>query len=159
MGTNFYVRINVKSRDKEKVYSYFKYLSEHEHWAHKRYDGKYIDIHIGKRSAGWRFLFCANENFLYPLTKEGISEFIQRNGGGHIRDEYGRSFTTDQFWNEEISTTSGWDIESYYRNNPQEKRYHYNSNDFSSWTKEFKPNEYGEFYSDGLRFTVSTYFS
>ena len=41
----------------------------------KFYGGK---IHLGKRSAGWKFLFNPNYERYYPLTKKGLMDFLKR---------------------------------------------------------------------------------
>ena len=36
------------------------------------------EIHLGKRSGGWKFLFNPNYERYYPLTKEGLMNFLKR---------------------------------------------------------------------------------
>lgn len=57
--------------------------------------------HIGKRSCGWQFLFCANDRDLAPWdsSKESLDEFISR-PDIIIEDEYGDTYTPQEFWKE-----------------------------------------------------------
>lgn len=67
--------------------------------------------HIGKRSAGWQFLFCPyikirkgfwdTGHVVSPWnnTLESIKEFLAREDVV-IEDEYGRKYTSEQFWKE-----------------------------------------------------------
>ena len=53
-------------------------------------------VHIGKRSAGWKFLFDYNGWKYYDHTEESIREFL---GSCYlIEDEYGDPLTVDEFW-------------------------------------------------------------
>ena len=61
MGTNYYVHSHGKTRDPEK------------------------DLHVGKQSAGWRFLFA--REFLIPDWEEVKAKIIRCDG--QIYDEYG----------------------------------------------------------------------
>ena len=138
MGTNYYARILPKRKQKEalktlidndefdkiktqveKIYGSYQMTS---------YDGESGgEIHLGKRSAGWKFLWNPNiyiirnghiewidngnghktgewiidpntYHFVYPLTKEGIKSFIDREDVV-IYDEY--DDTSDVNWAEE----------------------------------------------------------
>lgn len=151
MGTNFYGRISVKSsKARRRSISMFQNVRSSE------ITPKSVEIHIGKRSGGWKFLFNANEGKLYDLSKRGINNFIRKYCDGKIYDEYGRRFTIKEFWDNEINIKEGYDLESYYRENKSDKFY-YSRN--PPWSEKYKPNMYGEFYSHGLRFTVSPEFS
>ena len=92
------------------------------------------EIHLGKRSGGWKFLWNPNiyiirkghtewiENedgsktgkwivepsehfYLYPLTKEGIKAFIDR-PNIEIYDEYGEKQNKDEFFKEALEWTT-----------------------------------------------------
>ena len=154
MGTNFYIRLTVKSRKEDRTKAINRKLFDELH-------EKFVSIHIGKRSYGWKFLFNAHKGELYELTKEGINKYIKENKAG-IFDEYGGRFTIDQFWNEEITPDKGHDLRTYYRDNPSEENSyifrHFKDSEYD-WSKKYLPNAYGEFYHDGLRFTLSSEFS
>ena len=151
MGTNYYAVIPVKSRDKERAKSLvdsneFKEAIELIEQFNKK-------IHLGKRSAGWKFLFDSNDLKYFEPTREGLNKFFSDN---HviIKDEYGKVFTVDSFWEEiEDVLDKGWDLETYYRDNPGELKYFCESR-ISKVFDKYNPSRYGEFYNDGLRFST-----
>lgn len=155
MGTNFYARLTLKSRDRFKAIKnqideyYSQYKCEGLY-------GKYVEVHLGKRSCGWKFLFNANKGELYELSRKGITKFLEENKV-KVYDEYGRSFTIKEFWEEEVPW-EGLDCKKYYEKYPEERRCFYQSKP-PEWAKKYNPDDYGEFYSDGLRFTTSQFFS
>ena len=155
MGTNFYAVIPVKKRDKEKA----KKLIDENKFSESADLLKDItkEIHLGKRSAGWKFLFNANLGKYYELTREGINKFFAKNNV-IIKDEYGVEYTAEEFWENEIGKflEKGYDLESYYNDNPDEVSPYFSySRSIPSELKKYNPNKYGEFYSDGLRFTIT----
>lgn len=159
MGTNFYLRKKLSHKEKEIAKQYIddnKYDEVREMLPN--------DIHIGKRSYGWKFLWDAHFFEYFEPTKESLLDWLK---SGQIIDEYGEEFTFEQFWNDELVgfLDKGWDIKAYYEDKPEEK-YHWF--DFTSRINEFirkypnlniNINKYGEFYIDDLRFTVSEDFS
>lgn len=55
-------------------------------------------VHLGKKSAGWVFLFNHNDWQYYGQKRDsidGIDSFIN---GSQIVDEYGYSLSLDEFW-------------------------------------------------------------
>lgn len=52
-------------------------------------------IHIGKSSVGWQFIFDHQEWEYFDKSKESIKEFLSQ---CLITDEYGRDITNDDFW-------------------------------------------------------------
>lgn len=75
----------------------------------KYFDGEYeivddpylgYEIHIGKRSAGWKPLFEAHDN-AYTSVSEML-DFIMNHPEIHIFDEYGESFSIAQLKEELI---------------------------------------------------------
>ena len=101
------------------------------------------NIHLGKRSGGWKFLWNWN-NGKYYKTKEELFEFIR---DGRVVDEYGQQIDVEEFitmavdWGKE----DGWDSETYHKEHP-EHRTHWSS-------------EKHEEYIDGLRVSTSVDFS
>ena len=99
------------------------------------------NIHLGKRSSGWKFLWNWNSNKFYK-TKEELFKFIR---DGRVVNEYGELMDTEEFikmtleWGQE----EGWDIESYYKKNPER----------NVWG-----DRKHEEYVDGLRVSTSTDF-
>lgn len=85
MGTNYYARIIPSKERKEhlkKLIDEDKFdeiqdeVSQMYGSATEYNDG--AEIHLGKRSGGWKFLFNPNFEKYYPLTKEGLMNFLKR---------------------------------------------------------------------------------
>jgi hypothetical protein len=101
------------------------------------------NIHLGKRSSGWKFIWNWNDGKYYK-TKEELFKFIR---DGRVVDEYGTQMDTEEFitmaldWGKD----DGWDLESYYKDHPEHRI----------------PIGRGvyEEYVDGLRVSTSTDFS
>ena len=166
MGTNFYVRIKRKPRERDGILKRVKsYINEDDFEMVDSIFKEGIDtfkIHLGKRSVGWKFLFNANRGKYYDLTKEGITKFVESEASGKVVDEYGREFTIEDFWEDEIKDflNSGYDLESYYKEHPEHilSSYYCYGREVKE-LKRYNPNKYGEFYNDGLRFTTCDEFS
>lgn len=165
MGTNFYAKIKRKSRERDEILKRVKsYINENDFEPVDRIFKEGVDtikIHLGKRSAGWKFLFNANRGKYYELTKEGITKFVESEASGKVEDEYGREFTIEDFWEDEIKNflNKGYDLESYYHDHPEDILPEYCYDKGCSELVKYNPNKYGEFYNDGLRFTTCDEFS
>ena len=61
---------------------------------------QYEEIHIGKRSGGWKFLFNHNNWKYYGTDKESIMEFLM--SCDSLENEYGEELTPEQFWKEYV---------------------------------------------------------
>ena len=115
MGTNYYARIIPSKKRKD----YLKKLINEDKFIEINNElesmyGRYSDdktsevseIHLGKRSAGWKFLFNPNYEKYYPLTREGLMNFLKRedvviyseyfNGDDHV---YGYTNDPDEPYN------------------------------------------------------------
>ncbi len=210
MGTNYYARILPKRKQKEalktlidndefdkiktqveKIYGSYQMTS---------YDGESGgEIHLGKRSAGWKFLWNPNiyiirnghiewidngnghktgewiidpntYHFVYPLTKEGIKSFIDREDVV-IYDEYDEKQDKEEFWKMALEWTTwnnkeAFDSKSYVEwelsQNPNYREYtcngeYVNALKFLGFKMISSSNS--DFYSDGLRFATTTDFS
>lgn len=120
MGTNYYLRKKTSNIDKEKILSYLD--SEYEKlrkqvsiniydldmsledfcYEIKLNNAPYIEeIHIGKRSFGWQFLWDYHGGKYYRASLEDIKKFLS-NPDYEIVDEYGETYTFEQFFNEEV---------------------------------------------------------
>ena len=187
MGTNYYARIIPREKDKQALkeaidtnnYDAIENMVSELYSSLNEYTHKGGEIHLGKSSCGWKFLwnsnvheycdgyFDDNNKFipvyktwtLYELTKKGIKDFIFRKDV-IIYDEYGEVQDKEDFLNW-VFNKEGIDGKEYYTN-PK-----YNAHSYWGDSEEairrfkilgFKP-EYGEFYSDGLRFSTSINFS
>ena len=75
------------------------------------------NIHLGKRSRGWKFIWNWNSGKYYK-TKEELFKFIR---DGRVVDEYGEQIDVEEFitmaldWGKD----DGWDIETYYKDHPE----------------------------------------
>lgn len=93
MGTNYYMM----TKSKKLVERYFPYEYEIVDTPYFGYE-----IHIGKRSCGWKPLFQEHKNAYDSVT--GMKEFIKKHQKSiHIFDEYCREFTLEQLEDELIN--------------------------------------------------------
>ena len=150
MGTNFYIRKKIKESDKRTIQ---ELLDKDD------MDGVAIyakenpnEIHIGKRSYGWKFLWDAHEFRYFNPDVESIHEFLR---SGTIVDEYGEEYTFEQFL-DDIPIDEGYDIEEYYQNNCNELRHYESENTLKRFEQVtgIMPNKLGEFYVNKYRFTI-----
>ena len=119
MGTNFYYirpipqskKTEMKSRIDEinNIEDLYEMITDvlEPHVDPTTEDNVY-NIHIGKRSGGWQFLFSlAISDYCESLTKEGILDWLRT---GIIVDEYGEKYTPEQFWKECVDDCSNGKI-------------------------------------------------
>lgn len=197
MGTNFYARIIPSEESKTKLkklidnndFNEIKKLT-HEIYSRLYRDGDEIlggEVHLGKRSGGWKFLWNPNvyvtrelykednqyklgdyiAKYTYPLTKEGIKTFINRNDV-EIYNEYNEKQNKDEFFEMAINWTTwkneeGLDSKTYYEKYPDDYDNYICNNDLTKYLTQinttFISKSKTDFYSDGLRFATSTDFS
>jgi hypothetical protein len=143
-------------------------------------------VHLGKLSHGWKFLWNPNvfvirqghledtssgrryvpdpsiPKYLYPLTKQGLHDFIFREDV-LVYDEYGEEQDKEEFWKDalEWGQSDGWDAASYEK---EYKEHIYPvSGELTDLLRQegYKFTSYSnsDFYSDGLRFAGYTDFS
>ena len=62
------------------------------------------EIHIGKRSGGWKFLFDHNNWQYFDYTRESIDKFLK--SCHKIVNEYGEEMTPEEFWKEYVDDMS-----------------------------------------------------
>ena len=106
MGTNYYCRriklINELESEKETALNEAKDSELLTKIVNEYYDSKINDVedvHIGKASGGWNFLFQLNAKKYYH-NKASMIEFIKE---CQIVSEYGQTLTFDEFWNNVVS--------------------------------------------------------
>ena len=102
MGTNFYARIIPKKKDIDNTLKIIRnYLIgiSLKIDTDPIYDMSEV-IHLGKRSAGWQFLWQKNDKY-YQDNLKSIKEFLSRKDV-IIYDEYGDKFTVDELFNKEL---------------------------------------------------------
>lgn len=192
MGTNYYARIIPSKERKEHLKQLidenkFNEIQEEVNLMYGS-DTQYsngAEIHLGKRSGGWKFLFNPNFEKYYPLTKEGLMNFLKRddviiysedfvynNGKYEYTDdpddcnkdgEY--LWTPEQFmdmalnWNKDYGLTG-----KEYEESEHAKKYGYGSykrygDDREQYwiDKGYEP-EYFNFFNDGMRWSTSCEF-
>ena len=199
MGTNFYARIIPREEDKQKLIDainddrddLIEDLASKLYGHRNEYTRKGNKIHLGKRSGGWKFLWNSNviryaeghldENkqyvpvykydYVYPLTKQGITDFCNRKDVV-ITDDYGTIYNPEEFlkmafsWGQPDGYTSKTYEESHkeessYRNYYWSEKYQremHTKND-EMWFGLGYTVEYYNFESDGLIFSTSINFS
>lgn len=198
MGTNFYARIRPpkekveelkRAIDKDHFLNIRNMVEELYGEKNEYKDG--LVIHLGKRSSGWKFLWNPNVrkvfsgceedsrgnytpkykyDYVYPLTKKGISDFLHREDVFVYSEYYDPESdnndaedtpTADEFlemafnWGKD----DGWDAKKYHEDRPEENIYPCREKD-AFWRELGYETQYGhDFYSDGLRFSTSIEFS
>lgn len=197
MGTNFYGRIIPSEERKSELKlaidnNEFDRIEDliSETYSTIRYENGCLiggEFHLGKRSAGWKFLWNPNMyitrellkdkdgqyyagkylcQYLYPLTKKGIKDFISR-ADIEIFDEYGKKYDKESFFQEAVNWTTwkgeeSFDSKTYHLQYPNESVYP-SDNDIIRYMiqegMDFISNDRSDFYSDGLRFATTTEFS
>ena len=151
MGANIYARINPPKAEREKFVLKVKAIVDSDELFMfsklndllQEYKEEYPEIHLGKRSCGWQFLWAPNPKW-YDNTIESIDKFLRREDVV-LYNEYGEYLTPEQVW-EEYANTKGDTHESYLQKHPEERRY-YTRNDYETVTEE------------GLRIARDAYFS
>ena len=143
-------------------------------------------IHLGSRRGGWKFLWNPNiilmrdghseyytdedgrkrskyiedpdiADYLYPLTKKGIKDFIDREDIT-IVDEYWETIDKEDFWKMALEwEKDGWDAAAYEKDYPNNRNY-YGENEYTRLLEregfKFTSSSCHDFYSDGLRFAA-----
>ena len=121
MGTNFYLRKKLTSEESREIFKFIKskyeefdsqvikniygidYALDDFTYEVKEFARQYInEIHIGKRSFGWQFLWDYHKGRYFEANLESIKKFLS-NPEYEIIDEYDKAFTLDQFLNEELA--------------------------------------------------------
>jgi hypothetical protein len=183
MGTNFYARIIPKADEKQKLidainsddFKLVEELTQKFYGSRNEYDGGGRNIHLGKRSCGWKFLWNPNVvkvwnseecdyqwDYVYPLTKQGIIGFVMRDDV-IISDEYDEVLDPEEFLDMAFNwCTDGLDSKEY-QTNPKyasSRGTYYLDHEINNFWRAlgYEP-EYYDFYSDGLRFSTSIEFS
>ena len=148
MGTNFYCKTKFTTKQRDKVINSLESIirnlknnnfNEYNLKVDIENTTKVISksiIHLGKRSAGWQFLWDYHDGKYFKPTLESIKDFLKDKD---IFNEYDEHFTLEQFINDELK-------QSLYKD-----KNHNNGID----------GEYSSHYfiSDGLRFSKFENFS
>lgn len=157
MGTNFYLRKKI-SEDRKRALI--------DHIENDRYDEaadelygiqKDHEIHIGKRSCGWKFLWDSHDFRYFDPNMDSVREWLRT---GTICDEYGTTYTYDQFWNDELSgciestDRDLWDGMEYEKIHPGSYCMGGTARREFSERHGIDVNSSDEFYLDKYRFTI-----
>lgn len=195
MGCNYYARIIPTKEQKKELHDAIeandfhlirKLSAEMYGRLEKSYDNDELiggEVHLGKSSAGWKFLWNPNvfvvrnghledvngcrryvpdpdtPLYLYPLTKQGLHDFIFREDV-LIYDDYGKLQDKEEFWQMAL-TEEGWDAAGYEKEYP--KHIYPVTGELTDLLRtegyQFTSRSNSDFYSDGLRFAGFTDFS
>ena len=150
MGTNFYAQAKITKKQRENAKQLLneamKMIDNNDIICHNdnvidnlSYDLREAlstEIHLGKRSYGWQFLWNFNNGKYYAKTLASIKEFLKDKT---IYDEYDNIYTLDQFFNDEIGHCL------------------YKTNELLDGSEGEYHDQYT--YNDGLRFSVTDCFS
>ena len=85
MGTNYYIRLD---------------------------DDRSNDIHVGKSSFGWKFIFQVNSK-QYSPNKVGVNRFLKLHRD-KFYDEYGSNVDIGEFWELVEQKKDGVDVKTYH---------------------------------------------
>lgn len=116
MSTTFYIEKGFPTELQEQ---FDELLKERNLWRVQEFLNKNLQaFEIGTRSCGWQFGFL-NHRWKFFKNIEELKEWLK---DGQIVDEYGRKFTFDEFWNDEIGDFlyKGHNHTSYLKEHPDE---------------------------------------
>ena len=143
MGTNFYLRKKLSKNERKNAHYYLdKYFDTGDKDEFESYLEEVAkEIHIGKRSCGWQFLWQHQPDH-YEASLDSFKKFVEK-GEYEIYDEYGQKFSLSDFLDDEIKDFihSGYTHETYLKDHPEETKY-YSGIQVHEWIT-----------SDNLRFT------
>ena len=127
MGTNYYWRPLVTEEEREKILEKVKNsktIQEIKDFIYYNLsNGEKSEIHIGKSSHGWQFLFnlgIRNYTHGQSLKKEDIDKWFR---SGVIFDEYGDEISADDFWALVDYKKDDMDYDEYDKKYPEEAHY------------------------------------
>ena len=156
MGTNFFLRKKLNQEQKNQVIC----VVENDQYMDAR-EMLPENIHIGKRSCGWKFLWDVHFFYNYEPNIESLQNWLK---SGIIIDEYGKEFSFDEFWNDELEgwLDKGYDSETYLKDHPEERVWWNISEEIKRFKRQcpdIRVNSSGEFYFDSLRCSIFEDFS
>jgi len=114
MGTNFYLKRIPKASEYEAMQEAL--TNKELHKLQDQVQHALQKYHIGKRSKGWAFLFQAKtppheydkegmSKVPWEMNLESLKTFVNDSENYEILDEYGHTFTPQEFWDNEVSET------------------------------------------------------
>jgi hypothetical protein len=140
MGTNVYLIPHIEDEVKKQMYTAIE-LDEMDVLMELIPE----KIHIGKRSAGWQFLFDFNKGKYYDKSRKSLDRFFET---GQLINEYEEKLTIDQFWKEYVDDfKDGYTQVTYLE---KEDKGSYSGRSSLIWEDET--------FEDGLRWSAYTNF-
>lgn len=145
MGTNYYLKRiptqeeierTKKLLDQRKIesrFGYFGYDPEKDMSAQDMINEMTKEIHIGKSSGGWQFVFRTNDEYYNHTIKE-LYKFIEdsiNSGKWEFKDEYGDNMILSSFKDMVKSKKNEWNYQTYRFEHPDSYSYD-NGSDFIS---------------------------
>lgn len=162
MGTNYYIRKHLRPSKLKELKDLVNEESIYNGELNKALED-FKEIHIGKKSVGWRFCFDHNNWKYFNETRNSIKNFLEKeiNEGGKLVDEYNVTINLKDFWDIVDNSKDGFIGESYY--NYEKTRYEDYLKNPEKYKEEFfkpsKPISFPEIITEeGLRFCNSTDF-
>lgn len=150
MGTNIYARLYPDSQERKKLALKIKdaiMTNEPDVYYQienilDEYKEKYPAIHLGKRSAGWKFLWAPNPKY-YHDNKRSIDLFLHREDV-LLYNEYGDILTPQEVW-DDYANCDGLTDEDWNKEHPED-----------NWMYE---SHHDRITTEGLRFASTNDFS
>lgn len=126
MGTNIYARLHPDDKERNKLALKIKdaiMTNEPDMYYQienilEEYKEKYPIIHLGKRSAGWKFLWAPNPEY-YHDNKRSIDLFLHREDV-LLYNEYGDILTPQEVW-DDYANCDGWTDEDWNKEHPKDR--------------------------------------
>lgn len=164
MGTNFYRKRIITEEEKQILH---QLLDNNDYSELQRQLCELSEeVHICKRSCGWKVGFDHNWGKYYQPNRKSLEEFLNE-PNTVIVDEYGTKYTPEEFWDEVEQHNSNprntWTAKSYKEWEAKEYPNHGYNPSFSEEKNKCKMffgivTEDSDFTVDGLRFAVYTDF-
>lgn len=126
MGTNIYARLHPDNKERSKLALKIKdaiMTNEPDVYYQienilEEYKEKYPEIHLGKRSAGWKFLWAPNPKY-YSDNKRSIDLFLHREDV-LLYNEYGDILTPSEVW-DDYASYEGYTDDKWIKEHPEDK--------------------------------------
>jgi hypothetical protein len=143
MGTNYYRIPSVEEMKKRKQELIATIEKENNFIIQSIWDifTEDSNIHLGKRSSGWKFLWNFNDKKFYS-NKEELLNFIRT---GRVVDEYGNEMDVEEFITMALvwGQPDGYDLKRYRQEHP--RQYHYDFEEKEEYIDELRVSPNNEF--------------
>ena len=125
MGTNvyFYRKLDQEILDEiRNDIAQIDNLRDLKRYVNNLFYQDYNEIHVGKRSYGWEFVFSEDifklcgEN---QISEKSIKDFLST---GELVTEYGEHISVEEFWNDYVDVCKGgYTNETYFKEYPEHR--------------------------------------